>query len=99
MLFTFKYFFKQIIFAQLLTVLFHHIAISADLTESATPLSLDDALALSLQANPIITVAESEKEAIDGIISFTMLTLLILPVLYQLAYKNTAVPKDELGAV
>lgn len=82
MLFTLKYFFKQFSLALLLTVSFHHLAISADLTESATPLSLDDALALSLQANPIIAVAESEQEAIDGIISSTMLTLLILPVLY-----------------
>ena len=82
LLFTLKYFFKQFSLALLLTVLFHHLAISADLTESANPLSLDDALALSLQANPIITVAESEQEAIDGIISSTMLTLLILPVLY-----------------
>ncbi len=67
MLFTFKYLCKQFSTALLLIVLASHLAISAELIEPANPLTLDAALGFALQANPNITVAERERDAIDGI--------------------------------
>lgn len=66
MLFTLKYFYKQFNIVLLLIVLSSQLVISAELTESSSQLSLDNALGLALQANPSIAVAEREREAIDG---------------------------------
>lgn len=66
MLFTLKYFFKQFSIALLLIVFANRFAIGAELTESARQLTLEDAIALALQANPSFAVAEREREAING---------------------------------
>ncbi|MGQ0442082.1 MAG: TolC family protein [Methylophilaceae bacterium] len=67
MLFTFKYFLKQLSAVLLLIVVFSHLAISAELTEPASPLTLDASLGLALRANPSIAVAQREREAVEGI--------------------------------
>ena len=66
MLFTFRYFLKQFSTALLLIVLSGHLAISAELTEPSSPLTLQAALDLAMQANPEIAVALREREAIGG---------------------------------
>lgn len=67
MLFTFKYFLKQLSAVLLLIVVFSHLAISEELTEPASPLTLEASLGLALRANPSIAVAQREREAVEGI--------------------------------
>lgn len=66
MLFTYKYFLRPITAAMLLITVSSYAAEHADMAYSSAPLTLESALALAMHANPSITVAAREREAVEG---------------------------------
>lgn len=58
---------RYLLIALSLTMLVGHVAIAADVKETTTKLTLQDALTLALNANSEIAVAMREREAIEGI--------------------------------
>lgn len=58
---------RYLFIALSLSMLVSHVATAADMKETATKLTLQDALNLALNANPEIAVALREREAIQGI--------------------------------
>jgi cobalt-zinc-cadmium efflux system outer membrane protein len=66
LLFTIKSFLRQLSAAMLLIVASSRLAIATELVEPSNPLTLEAALGFALRANPSISVAEREREALAG---------------------------------